>query len=227
MTGQIPEADQAEQDQPESVDTSAELSTESQQPETPKEQPLTAEQYREIARQEAMRIAQSQVAKGEHRIQQYIQQQVAALKQAQPYTGMSDQQVQDAAQKIAIDALTNPNLPEFGQTQQPPYLQEPVMHPTIDAAIQMMRSNGTIVEEGDPEFQTIAPILASGDFSRLIEVTNAAMKAKTLRLQSRKEKATVRTPSGAPGNPTDVNDISQINDSEQLYELGDRRMRKR
>lgn len=227
MTGTIPEADANELDQQEGIDNSTDTSQEEGQPqETQKEAKLTPEQIRAIAREEATRIAQSQVAKGENRIQAYIQQQVNALKATQRYSGMSDQQIEAAAQKIAVEAYTNPQITGAGQPQQQPNLQETEMHPTVEAAIALMEARGTVVEEGDPEFdQYIKPLLATGSYRTLIQATKDAMTAKEQRQQSRKSKAAVRTPGGDGGKTeTDSTDISNITDSKELYRLGSLQM---
>lgn len=223
MTGFIPEADELETD-PSTADASADTSQEEgQEPEPQKETPLTLDQIRVIAREEATRIAQSQVAKGENRIQGYIQQQIAALQQTKTLLGLSDQQVQAAQDKIIRDAYTQ-QIDGAGQPQAQQYQQQPEMHPAIEAALAMMEAQGTIVEEGDPEFESIRPLLQAGDYRNLIATTKNAMALKTQRLQSRKGKATVRAPGGASGQPETDTDISGITDSKELYRLGSRQV---
>jgi len=223
MTGFIPDADELETD-PSTADTSADTSQEEgQEPEPQKETPLTLDQIRGIAREEATRIAQSQVAKGENRIQGYIQQQIAALQQTKTLLGLSDQQVAAAQDKIIRDAYTQ-QIDGAGQPTAQQYQQQPEMHPAIEAALAMMEAQGTIVEEGDPEFESIRPLLAAGDYRNLIATTKNAMAQKTLRLQSRKGKATVRAPGGASGQPETDTDISNITDSKDLYRIGSRQV---
>lgn len=229
MTGNIPEADTPDLD-PQEIDSSPDTTNEVGQPKEPqKETPLTQEEIRAIIRDEATRISQSLVAKGENRTQRFIQQQVAALKQSQRYSGLTDQQIQDAAQKIAVDAYTNPQLyEEAGQPSQQPDSQTE-MHPTVEAAISMMEARGTIVEEGDPEFDRfVKPLLERGAFNKeLLSATLQAMDAKEKRTQDRKSKAAARAPGGGSGSATEPNDISNVNDPAQLYELGERRIQAR
>lgn len=227
MTGNTSDADVTPLDPQEDIDNSTDTSQEEGQPqETQKEAKLTPDDYRAIAREEAMKIAQSQVAKGESRIQRFIQQQVDALKATQRYSGMSDQQIDAAAQKIAVDAFTNPQLIGEGQPQQQANLQQTEMHPSVEAAIALMETRGTVVEEGDPEFDKyVKPLLESGDYRNLIKATQTAITAKEQRQQSRKSKAAVRAPGGDGGTtPTDSTDISGITDSKELYRLGSLQM---
>ncbi len=223
MTGIIPEADELETD-PSTADASADTSQEEgQEPEPQKETPLTLDQIRVIAREEATRIAQSQVAKGENRIQGYIQQQIAALQQTKTLLGLSDQQVQAAQDKIIRDAYTQ-QIDGAGQPTAQQYQQQPEMHPAIEAALSLMEAQGIIVEEGDPEFESIRPLLIAGAYNLLIPATKNAMALKTQRLQSRKGKAPVRTPGGAGGQPETDTDITGITDSKELYRLGSRQV---
>ena len=229
MTGFIPEADEVETD-PSPADTSTDTSQEEGQDTDPqKEIQLTPEQIRTIermVREETARVAsklQSQVARGENRIQGYIQQQIAALQQTKTLLGLSDQQVQVAQDKIIRDAYTQ-QIDGAGQPTAQQYQQQPEMHPAIEAALAMMEAQGTIVEEGDPEFESIRPLLQAGDYRNLIATTKNAMALKTQRLQSRKGKATVRAPGGASGQPETDTDISGITDSKELYRLGSRQV---
>jgi len=222
MTGFIPEADELETD-PSTADTSADTSQEEgQEPEPQKETPLTLDQIRAIVREEATSIAQSQVAKGENRIQRYIQQQLTAIQQTKDLFGLSEQQVREAQDKVIRDAYTQQT--EAGQPTAQQHQQQPEMHPAIEAALSLMEAQGIIVEEGDPEFESIRPLLQAGDYRNLIATTKQAMAQKTLRLQSRKGKATVRAPGGAGGTPETDTDISNITDSKDLYRIGSRQV---
>src|SRR5689334_22701689 len=74
-------------------------STPAAEPQT-EQKPLTLEDYRKIAREEATRIAQSQVAKGESRIQKQIQEKFDALEKTKTTLKLSDDQVKQAKQDI-------------------------------------------------------------------------------------------------------------------------------
>ena len=191
-----------------------------------KEATPNLEEYRKIAREEATRIAQSQVAKGENRINQRIQEQFKALDMNQKVLGLSDKQVAEARKEIVANAYIE-DEPE--QKANPPAQPESKTHPAVQRAYAFMEKKKTIVEESDPEFEKhIKSILTSGpniDEDELLLATAEAVKEKNARLASDKEKAPVRAAQSGTGTAVDPNDISKITDSRELYILGDQRMR--
>lgn len=88
----------------------------SAQEEPQTEQPLTLDNVRELIRNEATRIAQSQVAKGENRINARIQEQFKALDMNKSVLGLSDDQVAQARQKIVTDAYVSDQEQDVTQT---------------------------------------------------------------------------------------------------------------
>lgn len=175
----------------------AELFSPPQEP--TQEQPLTVEDYRKIAREEASRIAQSQVAKGENRINQRIQEQFKALNVNREVLGLSDDQVTQAQQKIVTEA--------YSAEAKGPEAQMPA--PEVDKAIQYMNDRidevfqvvGTSVESGDPEFPKLQKVIDDSwnDPQGLTKITLAAREfatEKAARVASQKDAASARVMSG-------------------------------
>jgi len=196
------------------------------QTEPQKETPLTAEDYRRIAHEEAMRVAQSQVAKGENRIQKLIQEKFTALEQTRGTLGLSEEQVNQAKQKIVTEAYSAP--------------EEPVntVSPDVDQAIQFMNAEiqnvfaelGTTVSPSDPEFRDLQAKVDSAwnDPKGLAKILLAASKAATAkagRLAKQTETASARVIGGGEGVTSNPNDISGITDSKELYRLGEEKIR--
>lgn len=169
---------------------------EPQQVETPN---LEEQRIRQIAQEEATRIAQSQVAKGENRINARIQQQLQALEQTKGVLKLTDDQVAEARKNIVTDAFTSE--PEQPATDQQP---EPELHPLAQVAFPIFDEVGVRVEDGDPEFNTLKPYLMDpaptpAKLAKFVQATYAAAAAKNERLASNKEKASLRVPGGGAG----------------------------
>jgi hypothetical protein len=180
------------------------------QPQEPqKETPLTTEQIaaiEKIADQRATRIAQSQVAKGETRIQRLIQDKFTALETTRGTLGLSEEQVAQAKQKIVTEA--------YSSTEEPPTAQAaPPASPDTDEAIQFMNAQianvfdevGTSITKSDPEFAELQKVIDASwsDPKGLTKILRAADKAattKAARLQSQQQTAAARvTTGGQPG----------------------------
>lgn len=175
----------------------------SPQEEPPKEAPPTLEDYRKIAREEATKIAQSQVAKGETRIQKMIQEKFKALDQTKDTLGLSAEQVTQAKQKIVTDVYAS-------QEEEPPETNQPTSPVSdVDQAIQYMNAQianvytevGTSVSKSDPEFKALQTTVdaAWNDPNGLVKILLAAQKAaeiKAARLQKNSQGAAARVVGG-------------------------------
>ncbi len=183
-------------------DESLEQGTSAQQPEqlteeARKEQEAkdTEAKYRTWAREEAVRVSQSLVDKASNRIQQQVQEKIAALEMSKDVLGLTPEQVDAARQKIAIDAMTaRPEPPASGaaldgQDQEPP---------VVGWARAQMEQAGVQIIDGDPELATIEPAIKSGDQYAFAAALKTAIEAKKARLASQTEGAKRRTapPSG-------------------------------
>jgi hypothetical protein len=181
-----------------------------------KETPLTLEDYRKIAREEATKIAQSQVAKGENRIQKLIQDKFAALNQTKDTLGLTDDQVKQAQQKIVTEAYASPE--ETPKTNQP----ETPETPDTDQAIQYMnaqitsvfRKAGQTVTKADPEFEDLQKAVDASwnNEDGLVEILLAANEAatkKAARLQASSRNASARVAGGGgSGTSTNTNNLT-------------------
>jgi hypothetical protein len=190
------------------------------QTEPPTEQkPLTLDDYRRIAREEATRIAQSQVAKGESRIQKQIQERFAALEQTKSALSLSDQQVAEAKQKIVAEAYSPPA--EEPPTN-PPQSQaqadiDPVQYMNAQIGKTFAKA-GQSVTRSDPEFQALQDTINKAwtdpdGLTTIILAAHEAATAKAARLQRTTQTAAGRIIGGgqpssgqapATGNPIDL-----------------------
>jgi hypothetical protein len=163
-----------------------------------------------LAREEATRIAQSQVAKGENRINERIQAQFAALNLNKQALGLTEEQVTQAKQRIVTDAFT---------VEEAPTSATPA--PDVDQAIQYLNAEignvfaqvGTNVTPADPEFQKLQATVdaAWNDPQGLTKILLAAQNAastKAQRVAALQETAAARVVGGGgqsitPGNSAD------------------------
>ena len=179
------------------------------QPESQSEAtPLTPEQIaviERIADQRAAAIANSQVQRGEARIQKLIQEKFKALEATAPTLGLSKDQIDQAKQKIVTEAYGSS---ETTQTNQPAPSQA-----DNDQAIQFMNAQigivfkevGTSVTKSDPEFTALQRVIDESftDEDGLAKILLAAQRAastKAARLQTHTENAAGRVIGG--GQPT-------------------------
>jgi len=191
--------------------------------EPPTETPLlTPEQItaiEKIADQRAARIAQSQTAKSENRIQKLIQDKFAALEQTKGTLGLTDEQVAQAKQKIVTEAYTSP-------AEEPPTTQPPSPVPNADEAIQFMNAEiknvfeevGTSVTKADPEFADLQKVVDASwnDPRGLVKILRAADKAattKATRLQNLNSHAAARVVGGGPQSSGQVQQAGNAHDA--------------
>lgn len=198
-------------------------------PEEPqKEKPLTREEYRAIAREEATRAAQSHVAKGENRINQRIKEELAALEKSRGVLKLTDDQVEKARNDIVVKAYAEPDEPQASGLQgQPPTdeiirQQAEFVYGQINATF---KDVGTEVTPNDAEFKMIEAALndPQGSIAKTIRATVKAAEAKAARLEAQRKNAAARVVGGG-GNSSDSNDISNITDAKILYKLGEKKI---
>lgn len=182
----------------------------STQPEPQTETPLTPELVRQMAREEATRIAQSQVAKGENRIQKLIQEKFTALDKTKETLGLSPEQVTQAKQKIVTEAYSSTE--EETQETTPP-----TSPANVEQAIQYMNAQitnvfdevGTSVTKADPEFKDLQKVVDESwndqkGLAKILLATQRAATAKAARLQRNSQGAAARVVGGS-GERTQTN----------------------
>jgi len=187
----------------------------SPQAEPQTEKPLTAEDYRRIAREEAKKVAQSQVAKGENRINQRIQEKFGALEESKGVLKLSDEQVQQARRDIVTDAYSEP----AAQTGAPaPVAGDPiqVLNGYLGAVFEEV---GTAVTANDPEFKGLQEAIdvawTIDGPQGLVKVQRAAIKAaesKAARLEAQRKNAAARVAGGGEGNTSGASPASSANE---------------
>lgn len=214
-------------------ETATEEVSPQEEPQT--EKPLTAEEYRKIAREEAIRAAQSQMAKGENRINQRIQERFAALESNKSVLKLTDEQVVLAQEQIINEEQRAAFAPRpSGQQASGPQgqalsdgltQQVEFVYGQIDATF---KDVGVDVTANDVEYKTIETALndPNGSLAKTIRAAAKAAEAKTVRLEAQKKNAAARVLGGGSGTSSD-NAISSITDSKTLYKLGEKKVSER
>lgn len=157
----------------------------SAQTEPQTEEPINREVVEQIAREVATRIAQSQVAKGENRINEVIQNKFKALEESKGALNLSDDQVAQARQKIVVDAYSAVEETTTNVPAQP--------SPDVDQAIQYVNAEignvfaeiGISVTKADPEFAALQKAVNDSwnDQRGLVKILRAAEKAATAKAE--------------------------------------------
>lgn len=198
--------------------TSPETSPVAEQPTETK--PLTIEDVRA----EATRIAQSFVDKAENRISAKAQEQINALKLTQGALGLTDEQVETAANKIVLNDLKAPRTEQASPAPQTQTNQAQEVDPVIQETLEVFKTEGITIEVTDPEYKPLDAILRdpNGNIHQFRKALFAQIEAKRTRVAALQETASARVTgvSGAMSNP---NDLSSITDSKQLYRMGEER----
>lgn len=193
------------------------------------EKPLTTEDYRRIAREEATKVAQSQVAKGENRINQRIQEKFGALEESKGVLKLSDEQVQQARRDIVTDAYSEPAAQSQAGAQSPVDGNPiQVLNGYLGAVFEEV---GVVVTANDPEFKKLQDAIDEAwtidGPQGLVKVQRAAIKAaesKAARLEAQKKNAAARVAGGGEGSTSDPSNISNITDAKELYRLGEKKV---
>ena len=172
---------------------SPETSPQAEQPTETK--PLTIEDVRA----EATRIAQSFVDKAENRISAKAQEQINALKLTQGALGLTDEQVETAANKIVLNDLKAPRTEQASpapqtQTNQPAQEIDPVIQETLD----VFKAEGVTIETTDPEYEPLDAILRdpNGNIHQYRKALFAQIEVKRMRLANAQATAPARVLSG-------------------------------
>jgi len=178
----------------------------SPQTEPQKEKPPTAEDYRQIAREEATKVAQSQVAKSENRTNQRIQERFAALDLTKSTLKLTDEQVQTAQDAIIKEETMAAYKPQpNGQQASSPQGQAPtdeMIRQQVDFVYGQMQdvfaSEGAEVTQNDPEYKGIDDAMKDpkGSLAKTLLAASKAAASKVARLQMQKENAKARTVGG-------------------------------
>jgi hypothetical protein len=201
----------------------------STQPDPQTEKPLTLEMVRQLAREEATRIAQSQVAKGENRIQKVIKERFDALEKTKSALGLSDDQVAQARQKIMTEAYSSPDDAQPNQQTTP---SDQPADPNVDQAIQYLTRQvhnvfarvGQTVTRSDPEYAALQKAVDDNwtnpeGLTDILLAARDAAAAKTARLQTQQQTAAGRvtaagpTPSSGQAQQPAGNTISQFEEA--------------
>ena len=179
------------------------------EPQSQEQKPLDEARVIELATQIASRTAQSLVDKAEYRISQKAQAQIHALELNRSTLGLSDQQVQDAKQKIVMDDLTATQ--QGAQASQPAELEGQPQADSVTEAqyIQGLfkgTESGTEVTPNDPEWTEWQKVYQDNfndpsmqAASRVILATNKAAAAKAQRLKTNTDTAAARVMQGGGG----------------------------
>lgn len=174
-------------------------------PEQPTEtKPLTIEDVRA----EATRIAQSFVDKAENRISAKAQEQINALKLTQGALGLTDEQVETAANKIVLNDLKAPRTEQASsapqtQTNQPAQAIDPVIQETLD----VFKSEGITIDTTDPEYKPLDAILRdpNGNIHQYRKALFAQIEAKRTRVAASQATAPARVLSGGQQTTGEAN----------------------
>jgi hypothetical protein len=170
------------------------------------EQKLDEARVIELATEIASRTAQSLVDKAEYRISQRAQDQIEALELNQDVLGLSDQQVQEAKQKIVMHELTA--KPQEKPPSNPPVSQVQTAEEAIAAFVnEIFADEGTHVTPSDPEWKNLQAVIDAtyNDPKGMIKVTRAAINAsaeKAKRVNSNSESAAARVIGSGGGQTT-------------------------
>lgn len=174
-----------------------------QQTQEPK--PLSADEYRAIAREEAIRAAQSLVDKAEARISKKAQEQIAAIDLSRQSLGLSDEQVEQAKQKVIYQDLTTPRTQEQASTPQPTQPNQPTeIDPVIQETLDVFKAEGVTIETSDPEYKALDLILKdpNGNIWQYRKELYRQIEAKRNRVAANSQHATARVVSGGVTNNT-------------------------
>jgi len=171
------------------------------------QKPLTLEDYRRIAREEATKISQSQVAKGESRIRKEIQAKFDALEQTRSTLQLSDDQVAQAKQKIVAEAYSSKDEEpptEQQQTDVETETDDPIHYMNTQLKI-VFDNAGQLITRTDPEFgelqQTINQAWTDPNgLTTILLAANRLANAKATRLRAREHTAAGRVVGG--GQPS-------------------------
>lgn len=176
--------------------------------------PLTRADFEELISKEIKPLIQSQVDKAANRISKEAKEKIDALKQTQSVLNLSDEQVEQATNKIVMSDLTTRQAEQASpatQTQTTQAQTEQV-HPAIAALMEIFQAEGEEVVETDPEWKEHIEKVwndPNGTIPALRKVAYKATEAKRQRKTTNQQQAPARVISGgqsqtnsAPPNPS-------------------------
>lgn len=166
--------------------------------------PLTIADVERIAEEKATRIAQSMVDKAEHRISKKAQEQIAAIDLTRQSLGLTDEQVEQAKQKVIYQDLTSPRQQEQASTP-PPAQQvqaQTEVDPVIAETLDVFKAEGVTIEVGDPEYKPLDAILKdpNGNIHQYRKELFKQIEVKRARVAANQQQAPARVISGGQSN---------------------------
>lgn len=168
------------------------------------ERPLTAEEYRQIAREEAVRAAQSFTDKAERRISEKAQAQIDALKINQEVLGLSTEEMDAATTKIVVNDIKEPRQAAPASTATPQAkAQQEELHPAVAAILEINEVEGMEVAETDPEWEKYIKSVwndPNGTVPQLRRQYYKAIDSKRERMQTQQQQGQARVVSGGNQN---------------------------
>lgn len=183
----------------------AEVQETTPQQETPaepqKEKPITLEDVRKLMRDEFTPIIQSQVAKGENRIDKRIQERFAALEQNKGALKLTDEQVATAQQAIIQEEQMNaykPANPQTNGTAQPEIDPNGMERFVMDEIERVFQKHGDRVTPNDAEAKIIDAAWndPNGSLADVLLAVNEATQKMVARKALQKKNADARVVSG-------------------------------
>ncbi len=142
------------------------------------------------------------MAKGENRIQRFIQDKFAALEASKGVLNLSDEQVAQAKKDIVAQAYEQPDAAAETNAPQPDaedYIrsQSEFVFSQIDA---VLAEHGVQITPNDPEFKTIDAALRDpqGSLAKTMLITSKAAASKAQRLAQTKGSAPARVAGSGP-----------------------------
>ena len=174
------------------------------EPNAQEQKGLSAEEYRAIAKEEAIKAAQSLVDKAEARISKKAQEQIAAIDLTKQSLGLTDEQVEQAKQKVIYQDLTSPRQQEQASTP-PPAQQvqaQTEVDPVIAETLDVFKAEGVTIEVGDPEYKPLDAILKdpNGNIHQYRKELFKQIEVKRARVAANQQQAPARVISGGQSN---------------------------
>lgn len=176
-------------------------------------------------------LIQSQVAKSENRTGQRIQERFAALDQNRAALNLTDAQVTEAKDKIIREEQMKeyePESPQGSETPAPQPSPDDVNTFLLGQMDQVFAQYQVRVTPDMPEYKIIEKAWndPNGSLASTLLATGEAAQKASIRLSALKGNAKARV-TGGGGENSDSSNISAINDTATLYEMGEKRLRER
>lgn len=175
--------------------------------------PLTMADIEALLDNKIKPLIQSQVDKAANRISKNAQEKIDALKQTQSVLNLSDEQVEQATNKIVMSDLTTRQQEQASTpqpTQQTQAQTEPI-HPAVAALLEIFEAEGEQVLETDPEWKEhIQKVWTdpNGTLPALRKATYKAIEAIRTRKAANSQQAPARVISGGQSNQSGDGNLS-------------------